>query len=320
VSIPDPDYALLDFGAGRRLERFGPQVLDRPAPAVGAIRPADPGAWSGATVRFERVRGTTGGRWERAGTLPARAVAARTVAAATPPPAKAAAATPPPEWTPPTTWTLALEGLLLELRPTPTGQVGLFPEHLVPAREVAAIVAALAVRLGRPPEVLNLFAYTGLATLLLARAGAHVAHVDASRPAVAWARRNAALSGLEAAPIRWFVEDAMAFVPREVRRGRAYDAVILDPPTYGHAARSRTWHLDEGLGALLAGCAALTGPQPGLVLLTAHTTGLGAADLRGAIAGAWGAEVAATAAVERLGVARPDGAVLPGGISVIVGG
>ena len=276
-------WSLLDFGDGRRLDRFGDITLDRPAPAVADLAPASPRAWAAADARFDKTTG-----WQPAGGVPAA-------------------------------WNVEIAGVRLELRPTPAGQVGLFPEHVAPAAAAAREVETLARDLGRPVEALNLFAYTGLASLLLARAGARVAHVDASKPAVAWARRNAAVAGLDAAPVRWLVEDALAFTAREARRGRHYDVVILDPPTYGHAPRGGgPWHLDAGLAALLEACAAVTGPRPRYVLLTAHATGLRPGDLRAAVGAAWGPALAAEAAIEPLGPARPDGAVLPAGVSVIV--
>ena len=165
--------------------------------------------------------------------------------------------------------------------------------------------------------MLNLFAYTGFATLALARAGARVAHVDASRPAVAWARRNAARTGLGDAPVRWIVEDARAFVAREARRGRAYDAIVLDPPTYGHAPRGGVaWRIATDLVPLLVGCAALMGPSPQFVLLTVHTAGLDAAELRRAIAEAFEPAIARRADVVALGGRRPDGRQLPAGLAI----
>jgi 23S rRNA (cytosine1962-C5)-methyltransferase len=130
----------------------------------------------------------------------------------------------------------------------------------------------------RPPTVLNLFAYTGLVTLALARAGAAVVHVDAARPTVAWARRNAALNDLEDRPVRWIVDDARAFVGREIRRGRRYDGVVLDPPTYGHGASGKAWRLERDLDALLADVRRLLAPD-GFVLLTAHAEDIDPADL-----------------------------------------
>jgi len=281
------DYALLDFGAGRRLDRFGSVIVDRPAPGVADVPVLDPGAWTAACARFGRAAGADDlAGWDSPGDLP-------------------------------TPWDVAIDGLHVELRLTPAGQVGLFPEHAEPAAWAAERARATGARLGRPPEILNLFAYTGLATLALARAGARVVHTDASRPAVAWARRNAARSGLDTAPIRWIVEDARAFVAREVRRGRRYDGVMLDPPTYGHAPRGgAAWRIETDLGTLLAGCAALMGPAPAFFVLTAHTAGLDAGELRAGVAGAFGASVARRAEVVQLGVRRPDGLQLPAGLAI----
>ncbi len=285
---PHPtDCALLDFGVGRRLDRFGSVIVDRPAPGVAEVPVLDQPAWTAAGARFGRGAGADDlAGWDSPGALPAP-------------------------------WEVAIEGLRLELRLTPAGQVGLFPEHAESAAWAADLAREAGTRLGRPPEILNLFAYTGLATLALARAGARVAHVDASRPAVAWARRNAARSGLDAAPIRWIVEDARAFVAREERRGRRYDGVLLDPPSYGHAPRGgAAWRIETDLADLLAGCASLTGPVPALFVLTAHTTALEAGELRAGIARAFGPSVARRAEVVRLGVRRPDGLQLPAGFAI----
>ncbi len=139
-----------------------------------------------------------------------------------------------------------------------------------------------------PPRVLHLFAYTGLVTLALARAGAAVAHVDASRPSVNWARVNAAHSGLTDRPVRWLVDDARAFVARELRRDRRYDGIVLDPPSYGHGeARSATWRLEDDLAPLLGTCRALL-RDDGFVLLTAHAEGLTPDDLGRSLVDAWG--------------------------------
>ncbi|MEP6637904.1 MAG: class I SAM-dependent rRNA methyltransferase [Chloroflexota bacterium] len=184
-----------------------------------------------------------------------------------------------------TAWPIDISGLTLELRTTDAGQVGLFPEHeaMVPwlrervvARTGGAPAgvpdAAPSGSRGAAPAVLHLFAYTGLATLAMAEAGAAVVHVDASRPTVAWARRNAELSGLADRPIRWIVDDAVAFAEREVRRGRRYVGVVLDPPSYGHGPGSGAWRIEEDLTGLLEVIGRLVEPD-GFVLLTAHTVG-----------------------------------------------
>jgi 23S rRNA (cytosine1962-C5)-methyltransferase len=233
----DGGYELLDAGDGRRLERFGAVVTDRPAPS--ALEPRrDPGAWASADLVFLRSGGWTG-----------------------------AGAVEP--------WTMELAGLTFELRPTESGQVGVFPEQLPNWGWLRDRVGDLTDTAG-DAAFLNLFGYTGGATLVLAGCGAAVSHVDGSRPAVAWARRNASLSGLRDRPVRWLVDDAEAFVAREARRGRRYRGVILDPPSYGHGPGGRSWRLEDRLAALLEGSISVTGGHPDLVLLTAHTPGFGA--------------------------------------------
>jgi 23S rRNA (cytosine1962-C5)-methyltransferase len=220
------DYELVDAGAGRRLERFGERLIDRPAPAATGA-PGFGEAWAGADLRFDRHT----------------------------------------DWSGPTgPWRISLDGIVLELRPTEAGQVGFFPEHRV-------FWPWFRDTLGARPEadVLNLFASTGASTLALALEGARVTHVDAARAAVTWARRNAELSGLANRPVRWIVDDAVAYVAREQRRGRRYAGIVLDPPTYGHGGR-RAWRLEDDLPDLLGACASLL-HAGGWLLVTAHTTG-----------------------------------------------
>ena len=238
------DYELLDAGGGARLERFGPRVVARPHPGASGAR--DEGApWSGVSLAFEPGRGWSG-----------------------------------PDAT--TAWGMAVAGFHVELRPTSTGQVGLFPEQ-APSWEW------LRGRVTPGMEVLNLFAYTGVATLVAAAAGAAVVHVDASRPTMAWARHNAELSGLAERPIRWIVDDVAAFVAREMRRGRHYDGVVLDPPSYGHGSGGRAWRFEDDLAPLLDRCAELIDGPDGFALLTAHTPGFGPDWLAGELAASIGA-------------------------------
>jgi 23S rRNA (cytosine1962-C5)-methyltransferase len=239
-------YALIDVGGGARLERFATRVTDRPHPgALGGREEA--AAWRDADLRYDRERGWTG---------------SADVAAA---------------------WPIELDGLTLELKATEAGQVGLFPEHaaMLPWLRDQVIQAAAAgepLSAGattpdpKPPSVLHLFSYTGLATLAMAATGAAVVHVDASRPTVAWARRNAGLSGLADRPVRWIVDDAVGFTQREVRRGRRYAGIVLDPPSYGHGPGSGAWRIEDDLPGLLAATARLLEPS-GFVLLTAHSPG-----------------------------------------------
>jgi len=237
-SAERPDYELLDAGLGRRLERFGSRVVDRPAPTAGGWR-STPEPWARADLRFD-----AGGGW--AGPMDP--------------------------------WTIDIDGLVMELRPTASGGLGLYPEHVANLAWVADQVRRTQGQRApdAEPAVLNLFAHTGLATLAAARAGASVAHVDAARGAMAWARRNAQLSGLAGGPIRWLVDDATAFVAREARRGRRYDGIVLDPPSFGRAKqgrRGRTWRLEDELPGLLALCRDVV-TNDAWVLLTAHSEGV----------------------------------------------
>jgi 23S rRNA (cytosine1962-C5)-methyltransferase len=147
--------------------------------------------------------------------------------------------------------------------------VGVFPEQVAHWTWMAERIAAAKAG-GETPRVLNLFGYTGLASLIAAEAGAEVTHVDASRKAIAWARENQSLSGLDHLPIRWICEDAMKFVQREVRRGKTYDAIILDPPKYGRGTNGEVWQLFEHLPDMLTLCRELTAPQPLFLALTVY--------------------------------------------------
>ncbi len=242
------DYELLDLGAGARLERFGDRVVDRPHPAAYGER-ADPAAWDATTLFYVPGEGWHG---------PA----------------------------PVEPWMVTVRDLTIELRPTDTGQVGVFPEQ-EPSWSWLDGVVRERTEAGTSPSVLNLFAYTGVATLVAAAAGAAVTHVDAAKSAVAWARRNAELSRLEGRPVRWLVDDVAGFVARELRRGRRYDGVVLDPPSYGHGARGRAWRFEDDLPSLLADCARLAGAPDGFVLLTGHTPGFGPDALAGVLGETW---------------------------------
>ncbi len=231
-----PDqYQLLDFGSGRKLERFGAYVVDRPASAAAGSARRDPEAWAAADVSYQR--GDDGqGRW----------VFNRPLAPA---------------------WTVRCGQLVFDLKFSRFGQVGLFPEQAGSWRWIAEQLCAA----GTPCKVLNLFAYTGGSTLAAAGVGAEVTHVDAASSAVAWARRNAEVSRLADAPIRWITEDVLKFARRELKRGQYYDAVILDPPSYGHGPGGETWKLADQLGELLDVCGELTDPDRLFMILTCHS-------------------------------------------------
>lgn len=236
-------YRLLDFGQGRKLEQFGPYRLDRPCPAAENERPRDVRLWQSCHARYERF-GVGRGAWQRLAEMPE-------------------------------TWAWSINGLEFELKLAPSGQIGVFPEQVQNWQWIAAQLAAAE----RPVKLLNLFAYTGGSTLAAARAGARVAHVDAARGVVQWARANAQRSGLAEAPIRWIADDALAFARREVKRGRRYDAVVLDPPTYGHGTGSAIWQIERDLPQLLEACGELTSGEPLLVLHSCHSPGYDAVRL-----------------------------------------
>ncbi len=225
----DAGHELVDVGGGARLEWFGGRLIDRPSPGALGMR-GRPETWADAGLRFDREKGWSG------------------------------------PLSPSEPWPANVADLILELRATEAGQVGLFPEHAALLGWLRDRVAGVTVA----PAILNLFAYTGLATLVLAANGAAVTHVDASRPTIAWARRNAELSGLADRPIRWILDDARAFVSREIRRERRYAGIILDPPSYGHGPGSGAWQIETDLPELLAACAAIL-DRDGFMVLTAHT-------------------------------------------------
>ena len=240
ASFPVDQYQLLDFGEGRKLERFGSYLLDRPSPAAAAVRKARPSLWGEATAGYWREKGTQG-FWQPAGTLPGQ-------------------------------WTVSRRGLKFQLQASPFGHLGLFPEQAPCWDWIAERVQAA----GRPLVVLNLFAYTGGSTLAAAQAGASVVHVDAARNLVTRARENARASRLEDAPIRWMCDDVLRFVQREVRRGNQYDGIIVDPPAYGHGPKGESWKLDKHLPRLLEICGCLMQRHPQFLLLTCHSAQYGA--------------------------------------------
>jgi 23S rRNA (cytosine1962-C5)-methyltransferase len=238
------DYALLDSGAGQRLERFGEVTCVRPD-AEAIWRPALPEqAWQSAIARFTPGQEENGGHWTWSGPTQAR-------------------------------WAMQYRGLRFWAQPGGSKQLGVFPEQASQWDWIEAQVRST----GRALEVLNLFGYTGLASLAAARAGAAVTHVDASRKAITWARENQTLSGLSAAPIRWLVDDAIKFVHREARRGSSYDGIVLDPPKFGRGPKGEVWEFYKLLPDLLEACRQILSRQPRFVLLTAYAVKASAATL-----------------------------------------
>ena len=240
-------YELLDFGQGRKLERLGGFVLDRPSPAAEGVPVQKPELWKTADAKFVPDRqGLQRGHW---------ALFNKNLS-------------------PDAAWTLSFPGMMppvtLELKCSPFGHVGVFPEQQANWKRIADLIARAKPR-HVPPDVLNLFAYTGGSTLAAAAAGAKVVHIDSAKNLLARARRNAELSGLSNAPIRWIAEDAVRFVHRERKRNQKYDAILLDPPSYGHGTPGNTWQINRDLPALLQNCFDLLSEKPLFLLLTCHT-------------------------------------------------
>jgi len=273
------DYELIDFGAGRRLERFRGVYVDRPCPVAEGLERAVPTAWDRADLRYERA-GSGRGEWRQRKRLP-------------------------------DDWMIRHGSIQLALQPTPLGQIGVFPEQA----ENWDWIEVQVRRAGRPLKVLNLFGYTGGATLAAAGAGAEVVHVDAAKPVVAWARRNAALSNLADAPIRWIVEDAAKFAERELRRGNHYDAVILDPPSYGHGPQGEAWKIERHLDDLLARCGVLTAGRTAFLLLTCHSPSVQPDGLRTSLARHFDGLPGGAVRVRPLSLRTADRRKLPSGLA-----
>jgi 23S rRNA (cytosine1962-C5)-methyltransferase len=232
------DYRLLDSGNGRKLERFGKIVVDRPEPQALWQPRADETVWSGAHATFSGDDDAESGRWRNSKPVPE-------------------------------SWPVRLgDGVTLTCRLSAFRHLGVFPEQMPHWQWMLAALKAQTGPGAPPrPRVLNLFAYTGAASLIAARAGAEVTHVDASKKAIAWAKENQAASKLGDAPIRWMLDDARKFVQREVRRGRRYDVILVDPPKFGRGPNNETWEIFEDLPDMMRNCAALVaGPQSAIVL------------------------------------------------------
>src|SRR5215813_10113749 len=231
-------YQLLDTGNGNKLEQVGPYRLVRPA-LQALWRPSSPAeVWDTAVARYHR-QSAGGGTWTYMSKLPP-------------------------------TWVVTYCGLTLKVRLTDFGHLGFFAEHGSHWQWLRQYVHDA----HRPIRLLNAFAYTGGMSLAAAMAGASVVHLDAAEGSVAWGRDNAQLCGLANAPIRWVVEDVSKFLRREVRRGNRYDAVVLDPPSFGRGSKGEVWKLERDLPALLDLCRQVLSNVPLFVLLSAHTPGV----------------------------------------------
>lgn len=242
---PSKDYELIDSGGSEKLERFGDFVIRRPDPQALWNKSLSPERWEDAAARF--VNSGRSGVWKKKTDLPE-------------------------------SWPITLSGLTLGVSLSAFKHVGLFPEQSGNWNWLAETIARATAKTTtseekKPISVLNLFGYTGGATLALAKSGASVTHVDGSKVSVGRARENAELSGLESKPIRWIVDDATAFVKREIRRGNRYDGIIMDPPAYGHGPKKELWEIETGLPLLLAECRKILLPEPLFALINGYASG-----------------------------------------------
>lgn len=229
------DYELLDSGNGLKLERYGPYTFVRPEPQAVWQPATSQSNWQDAHAIFQPTREESGGHWQF--NKPVK-----------------------------TSWMMQYKGLKFRAQTTAGRHLGVFPEQAPHWDWIGKVVQTAK----RQVNVLNLFGYTGLASLEAARAGAHVTHVDASRKSVAWARENQALSGLSDRHIRWIVDDALKFVQRETRRGSQYEGLILDPPKFGRGPKGEVWEFYRLLPELLGACRDVLSQQPIFVCLTAY--------------------------------------------------
>ena len=231
------DYEVLDTSAGEKLERWGKYVLVRPDPQVIWNTPKNDPLWRKFDARYRRSA-TGGGAWS--------------------------------EHHLPEHWQVRYKELTFNVKPMNFKHTGIFPEQAANWDFIMQTVRGA----NRPVSVLNLFAYTGGATIASAAAGASVCHVDAAKGMVAWAKENARSSGLEEKPIRWIVDDCGKFVEREIRRGRKYDAIIMDPPSYGRGPSGELWKLEENLYAFVELCTQVLSDDPLFMIINSYTTGL----------------------------------------------
>lgn len=272
------DFQVIDTGNGEKLERWGRYMLCRPDPQT--IWPAsDPTLWVSAQARYQRSeRG--GGEWHFRDQLPER-------------------------------WQISYGKLRFHVRPTGFKHTGLFPEQAANWDWMSELIR----KRGNSVRVLNLFAYTGGATVACAAAGAHVTHVDAAKGMIQWAKENRELSRIPESSCRYIVEDALAFVRREIRRGNTYDGILMDPPSYGRGPNGEVWKLENELYSLSETCAQVLSPTPLFFLINSYTTGFQPAVLQNIIGRTVSARLGGIVDAQEVVLPVQTGGVLPCGAS-----
>lgn len=242
VAEPSDDYELLDSGAGEKLERFGKVILSRPDPqAIWEKRFSDE-RWLSADAVFKKAG--QGGKWISKKNIPDK-------------------------------WPISIGGLNFHLKLGSFKHTGVFPEH-APNWSFISEKTSQAIKENGKASVLNLFGYTGGATLAAAKAGAEVTHLDGSRVAIGLAKENAGASSLSDRPIRWILDDARAFVRRELKRGKTYDGIIMDPPTFGRGPKGETWNIEKDLPELITLVKKILSPRPIFFLINGYASGYSA--------------------------------------------
>lgn len=276
------DYKIIDTSSGDKLESWGGKVLVRPDPQIIWKSPKRSDLWTKADGIYHRSS-KGGGEWEYRKRLPE-------------------------------SWNISYKNLKFIIRPTGFKHTGLFPEQAVNWDFMADKIR----NAGREIKVLNLFAYTGGATLACAEAGASVSHVDASKGMVQWARENAAVSGLSDKPIRWLVDDCEKFVQREIRRGKTYDAIVMDPPSYGRGPGGEIWKLEDCIYGLVKTCSGVLSDQPLFFLLNSYTTGLSPSVMAYILRDVLGTKFGGNVTADEIGLpVEATGGVLPCGSTAI---
>ena len=240
-TIKQKDYELIDSGEGFKLERYGEYILSRPDPEALWKKNLSDNEWKNVDLEF--IRNGTKNKWIIKHGIP-------------------------------NNWDIVYGDLKFNIKPTSFKHIGIFPEQSPNWEWMGEIIKNYELGVNNEKvKVLNLFAYTGGATLACAKAGAEVAHVDASKNAVEWARLNAELSGLKDAPIRWLIEDVTLFLKREIKRGRKYDAIIMDPPAFGHGPKDEIWKIEEDFLNLMDLCKQVLSENPLFILINGYTAG-----------------------------------------------
>jgi len=242
------DYQLLDTGAFQKLEQFGPHRFCRPAPQAIWPKSLPASEWKKAEGEYKYFKGKdTGGEWKLFSKFPENG------------------------------WEIKFHNLIFKVQPTGFGHIGLFPEQ---APNWLWIINHLKQLNDKEIKVLNIFGYTGASTLAAASAGAHVTHLDASKASVNWARENLDLSGMSDRPVRWIVEDAMKYMQREHRRGNKYDAIIMDPPSFGRGPKGEVWQIEDKLSEFMEACQNILNDSPAFLLFTTHSPGFSSLTLK----------------------------------------